>query len=206
MGLFKDLFSKPVTLRDLKAALLRVDRDRNKKQREMRKSGERQSELIKQAKEARRQGNALEVDYLWEEISGIRTEQGLLRRELRILNLEGIGLKRYVRGMERLERQRNPSGVKQLIERIRASDLDTKLGVANLREQEYLDELKQILEDVGLEVEAAEEFADDPEKARFLAEIDGIVQAEDTGDASAAEERASALRQRLVREAAEGDA
>lgn len=206
MGLFKDLFSKPVTLRDLKAALLRVDRDRNKKQREMRKSGERQSELIKQAKEARRQGNALEVDYLWEEISGIRTEQGLLRRELRILNLEGIGLKRYVRGMERLERQRNPSGVKQLIERIRASDLDTKLGVANLREQEYLDELKQILEDVGLEVEAAEEFADDPEKARFLAEIDGIVQAEDTGDASAAEERASALRQRLEREAAEGDA
>lgn len=206
MGLFKDLFSQPVTLRDLKAALLRVERDRNKKQREMRKLGERQAELIKEAKSARRQGNALEVDYLWEEVSGLRTEQGLLRRELRVLNLEGIGLKRYVRGMERLERQRNPSGVKQLIERIRRSDLDTKLGVANLREQEYLDELKQILEDVGLEVEAAEDFADDPEKARFLAEIDGIVQAEDTGDAATAEERASALRQRLEREAAEGEA
>lgn len=206
MGFFKDLFAQPVTLRDLKAALLRVERDRNKKQREMRKMGERQAELIKEAKAARRQGNALEVDYLWEEISGLRTEQGLLRREMRVLNLEGIGLKRYVRGMERLERQRNPSGVKQLIERIRRSDLDTKLGVANLREQEYLDELKQILEDVGLEVEAAEEFADDPEKARFLQEIDGIVQAEDTGDAATAEERASALRQRLEREAAEGEA
>lgn len=206
MGLFRELFSKPVTLRDLKTALLRVERDRRKKQREMHKLGDRQSTLIAEAKEARRKGNALEVDYLWEEVNGIRTEQSLLRRDLRILNLEGIGLKRYVRGMERLEKQRNPNGVKKLIERIRASDLDTKLGVANLREQEYLDELKQILEDVGLELEAADEFEDDPEKARFLAELDGIVEAEDGGDAAAAEQRAAALRQRLENEAAEGEA
>jgi hypothetical protein len=206
MGLFKDLFTNQVTLRDLKTALLKLERDRRKKQREMRKLSDRQGELIQEAKGARAKANDLEVDYLWEEISGIRTEQTMLRRDMRILNLEGIGLKRYVRGMERLEKQKNPNGVKKLIERIRTSDLDSKLGVANLREQEYLDELKLILEDVGLELDTAEEFEDDPEKAAFLSDLDGIVHAETAGDEESAQAKADALRTRLEREAAEGDA
>ena len=71
MGLFKELFTKTVTLRDLKSALLGVERNRRKKQREMRKMSERRTDLIKEATAARRKGSDLEVDYLWEELEGV---------------------------------------------------------------------------------------------------------------------------------------
>ncbi|MCI0343775.1 MAG: hypothetical protein L0216_21940 [Planctomycetales bacterium] len=201
MGLFRDLFSRPVTLRDLKVALLRVERERRKKQLELRTTSERQGTLIEEAKRARKSGSDLELDYVWEEVSQVRTEQGFLRRELRVLNLEGIGLKRYVRGMERLQREKNPGGVKKLIERIRRSDLDTKLAAQNLREREYLDELGQILEDAGLELEEIGTAPDDPAKAKFVADLDEIVKAEDAGKSEVAAERAASLRTRLEREA-----
>lgn len=206
MGLFRDLFERPVTLRDLKTALLRVERERRKKQAEMRKQSAQQASLIEQAKQARRDGGDLELDYLWEEMAQVRTDLGLIRRELKILNLEGIGLKRYVRGMERLERERNPKAVKQLIERVRHSSLDAKLGVANLREQEYLAELNEILADVGLELEEAEAVSTDPGKAKFVADLDAILHAEHAGKPDEAAERTAALRTRLEREAEKGEA
>ena len=72
-----------------------------------------------------RLGNQVEVDYLWEELKHARTENALERRQTRVLNLEAISLKRTVWGLERLESTRNRSGVKDLIDRLRESGLDT---------------------------------------------------------------------------------
>ena len=117
MGFFRNLFEKAITARDLKVSLIRVDRDRKRKQLEVRKLSAKQGDLIDTVKKSRKEGNSLEVDYAWEELNGVKLDLSYLRRESRVLNLEGIALKRYIRGLERLEKADNRTGIKQLLDR-----------------------------------------------------------------------------------------
>jgi hypothetical protein len=204
MGFFRNLFEKAVTARDLKVALIRVDRDRKRKQLEVRKLSSKQGEIIEKVKKARREGNNLEVDYMWEELNGIKLDLTFLRREARVLNLEGIALKKYIRGLERLEKSNNRDGIKGLLDRTRKSGLDAKLAGQFIDEQGYLDELTAIMEEIGLEAETLEMMEDDPAKAKFLAEIDAINEAEEAGDYDAAVEKEEELKADLEKEAEEG--
>jgi hypothetical protein len=204
MGFFRNLFEKAITARDLKVSLIRVDRDRKRKQLEVRKLSAKQGDLIDTVKKSRKEGNSLEVDYVWEELNGVKLDLAFLRRESRVLNLEGIALKRYIRGLERLEKADNRTGIKQLLDRTRKSGLDAKLAGQFVDEQGYLDELSAIMEEIGLEAEQFDMMEDDPAKARFLAEIDAINAAEEVGDFDAAVEKEEELKAELEREAEEG--
>lgn len=203
MGFFRSLFEKPVTARDLKVSLIRVDRDRKRKQLEIRKLTARHGEIIEKVKNARKTGNSLEVDYLWEELNGLKLDQTFIRREARILNLEGIALKKYIRGLERLEKNSNREGIKQLLERTRKSGLDAKLAGQFIDEQGYLDELTAIMEEIGLEADSIEMMEDDPAKSKFLEQIDAINEAEESGDYDAAVEKEETLKAEIEKETEE---
>lgn len=196
---FKLLFGNKVDSRLLKVKLREVERERRKYFMEMRKLSQRQATLIEQIKNARRDGNNMEVDYLWEELKALKYDFGFNRRSAKVSNLEGIALKKYVRGLERLEKRKDKNGVMKLIQRIQNSGLDAKLALQQIDEESYIDELNATLDGLGLEMDA-DLADDDPEKARFLSEIDTIVDAEEAGDFDSAIKVESDLKTRLETE------
>ena len=200
MGLIQKLFSsKKVSLRELKVSLLKVERERKRQETSLRKLESRIDEIFEKTKKARRQGKKVEVDFLWEELRLAKTEIALEYRQARVLNLEAITLKRTVWGLERMEAAKNREGAGHLVGRLRASGLDDKLQAQEIREDEYLRELDDILHSLALP-ESAESESDDPDKAVFLAEIDAINAAEDVGDVDVAQEREMGLKGRLASE------
>ncbi|MGE0430848.1 MAG: hypothetical protein AB7K09_05255 [Planctomycetota bacterium] len=200
MSFFRELFSRPVTSKDLQGKLQDVEKSRRRTMLELRKLGAKQTELVEQIKRERKNGNAIEVDYIWEDLRAIKSEVALLRKEGRILNLEGIALKRYIRGLERLEKSGDRESARKLMDRIKNSGLDARLAAADVDDKEYLSELQATLDDAGLQDDSWEEFADDPEKLKFLAQIDEINAAEDAGDLEHALEKESQLKTELEKE------
>jgi len=197
---FASLFGTKVDLRKLKVKLREVERERRKYFMEMRKLSTRQAALIEQIKRARREGNQIEVDYVWEELKDIKHDFAFHRRAAKVSNLEGIALKKYVRGLERLEKRKDKDGINKLLQRIRSSGLDAKLALQQIDEQSYMDELNATLDDLGLEIEGEMEDAD-PEKARFHDELDTINQAEEGGDVEQEPKAEQELRSKLESEA-----
>ncbi|MHC4597941.1 MAG: hypothetical protein ACYS47_02945 [Planctomycetota bacterium] len=182
MGFFRDLFSKSITARDLKVALIGVERERKRKQMELRKIAAKQGDMVDRVKKARKEGNNLEVDYLWEDMNQMRIDGTYLKREAKILNLEGITLKRYV------------------LERTRVSGLDAKLAGQFINDQEYLDELGAIMEEIGIEAEQMDFAEEDPQKLKFLEQIDALNAAEEAGDVDKAMEHEEVIKQELDKE------
>lgn len=194
MSLLANLLRRPVRLTELKTSLVRVERDRRRKLAEMQRLAARQRIVVERIREGRKDGNSIEVDYLWEELKALRTDLAYVRREARVANLEGIALKRYVRALERLERAGDKERASKLLERIRSSDLDRRLATLEVKDEEYIAELDAIFDEIGLEVGAFEDVSGDPEKDRFLEEIDALNAAEANGDLDAAQEREGIVR------------
>jgi hypothetical protein len=130
----------------------------------------------------------------------MRIDTSYLKREAKILNLEGITLKRYVRGMERLERTNNKEGIRSLLEKTRISGLDAKLANQFINDQEYLDELGAIMDEIGIETEQMEYAEEDPAKMRFLEQIDALNAAEEAGNVDQAVEHEEKIRAELEKE------
>ena len=205
MGLFQRLFSgDKVSVKDLRKALLVLERDRRRKQLELKKLGKRRGEVVDRVRNARKAGDSLEVDGSWEELKQLKLETTICSREARIVNLEAIGVKRYLWGLERLERANDREGARKLIQRVRASGLDDKLMAQDIGDEEYMLELQAILEDVGVEAEGAARLEEDPDKAAFLAEIDSINRTEGDGNVEEALGQQAELKARLDREAEGG--
>lgn len=207
MGIFDKLFNdddKQVTSRDLKVALRGVERERRKKQMEIRKLSNKRTDILGRLKQARRDNNREEVDFLYEDLQQMKMDQAYARRESKILNLEAIGLKRYVRGLERLEKTSNRGKIRDLMQRVQVSGLDEKLRGSAVDEEAYLDALNATLDDISMELEDTELYLEeeDPGKAALLAEIDEIIVAEEGGDAEIALQRQHALEEKLDRETA----
>lgn len=196
MSFFSLIFGDRVDLRTLKVKLREVERERRKYFMELRKLSAAQGTTIEQIKRARRDGNQIEVDYLWEEIKEMKHDFAYHKRAAKISNLEGIALKKYIRGLERLEKRKDKNSIQRLIKRIQTSGLDAKLSMQQIDEQAYMDELNATLEDIGLDVDQ-EYSEDDPEKARFLDEIDTINEAEGTGDFENALKTEAELKRKL---------
>lgn len=205
MGLFDKLFNSGeedvVTSRDLKIALMGVKRERRKKQMEIRRLNLKKNEVINRIKKARRDGDAEEVDYQYEELQQVKIDTAYARREAKILNLEGIGLQRYLRGVERLEKTSNKGRIRELMQRVQKTNLDQKLRGQVVDEEAYLDSLNMTLDDVKLELEDVGMLEDeDPEKAKFLAVIDEINEAEVNHDFDIAVEREEKLKEEMDKE------
>ncbi|MCZ6603200.1 MAG: hypothetical protein O6952_09350 [Planctomycetota bacterium] len=205
MGIWSKLFGKEVTAKELKVSLRKIERERRRRQQEIRKLEAKRGTVVERIKKARKQGNNLEVDYLWEDLTQLKMEGILAMKSARRSNLEAIGLKRYVRGLERLEKNKDKEGIRKLFTRVAESGLDTKLGVEEINEEEYLDELQMILEDAGLNDQELDREEEDPEKAKFLSQIDAINDAEEAGDFEAATQKEEKLKSAVEPMAEEED-
>lgn len=199
---FQMLFGSGLDLRKLKVKLREVERERRKYFLDLRKLSASQTDIIEKIKGARREGNQFEVDYLWEELKSMKHDFAFNKRAAKVSNLEGIALKKYIRGLERLEKRKDKDGVNKLLQRIRTSGLDAKLALQSIDEEAYLDELNATLDDLGLEVDA-EMADDDPEKEKFLSEIDTINEAEGSGNFEEALKTEAQLKQKLESEDAD---
>ncbi len=201
LGIFSRLFGqqeKPPTTRDLRVAQMGVQRERKRKQLEMRKLAVKRSQTLESIKKSRKNNNTMEVDFLWEELKHLKIEAAYLMKEARILNLESIGLQRYIRGMARLEKTGQSARVQSLIEKVRRLGLDEKLRGAEVDEAAYLDSLKESLDEIDLELETLDhELESDPEKAKLLAQIDLINAAEEKGDFETAKAQEDKLQEQL---------
>jgi hypothetical protein len=198
MGFFAELLGRSrIDSRELRATLLRIERERRRIQLELRKLEARQQRVLEKLKDARRARNTVEVDYLYEDLKTTHSERDLALREAKILNLEGITVKRYLHGLQRLERRNDERSVTSLLARLRSSGLAARLEAEQLRETEYLDELRAVFDAAGVELEPNELAEEDPEKAALLAALDAINDAEDQGDLTQASAREEELRARL---------
>lgn len=205
MGIFDQLFNRgdeDITSRDLKIALRGVERERRKKQMEIRRLSNKRNETIGRLKQARKESNREEVDFLYEDIQQLKLDQKLARKESKVLNLEAIGLKRYTRGLERLEKTSSRGRIRHLMQQVQMSGLDEKLRGSSVDEEAYIDALNATLEDINMELEDTDLMYDeaDPDKESLLAEIDEIIAAEEGGDVAFAQEREGKLQDRLDRE------
>lgn len=201
-GLFDRIFNKgekAVTSHDLKVALRGVHRERKKKQMEMRRLSSKSDDLIGRMKGARKENNREEVDFLYEELQQLKLDQQLSKREAKVLNLEAIGLKRYTRALERLEKAQAKTRIQDLIDRVRVAGLDEALSRQQLEEGEYLDRLNVTLEDMKdvLQDEGGELDVEDPDKGKFLKDLDEIIAAEEEGHEDVAIEKHEKLKAKL---------
>jgi hypothetical protein len=194
MSIIPKIFRRPVKATDLRLALHEVDRRRRHEIAGLRRLGARQRITIERIRVARRAGEEIEVDYRWQELRSLRLDVAHARRALRTSNLERIGLARYLRGLERLENRGESDRARELVDRIRSSDLDSKLAAREVREDEYLAELDTIFDEVGVEVDALEPEALDPDKDLFLQEIDALNEAEEGGQVETALEHEGTIR------------
>ncbi len=200
MGFFRELFSRPVTAKDLRNKLQEVEKSRREANLELGSLSRKQADLVERIKQQRKLGYSIEVDYLWEDLRAIKAESAMLRKEARILNLEGITLKRYTRGLERLEKKGDRESARKLMDRIKNSGLDARLASADVDDKAYLAELQSTLDDAGLADDIEDDFQDDPEKLKFLEQIDAINAAEDAGDLEEVLEKESKLKTELEKE------
>jgi hypothetical protein len=208
MGIFDKIFGSEeenvVTSRDLKIALMGVKRERRKKQMEMKRLGMKKNEIFGRIKKARREGNMEEVDFLYEELQQIKIDTAYSKREAKVLNLEGIGLQRYLRGVERLEKTSSKGRIRELMQRVRSAGLDEKLRGQTVDEEAYLDDLNLTLEDINVELEDVSMSEEgDPEKDKFLEQIDSIIALEEGGNEDIAIEREEQLKEKLEQESPE---
>ena len=185
-GFFEQVFNrgeKPATSQDLKIALRGCERNRKRKQQEMRRGLLKSDGLIQNLKKARKNNNQDEVNYLWEELQQNKLDISLSKREAKVLRLETMALKRYSRALERLEKAGNKARVEDLINRIKAAGLDDALSRQQIEESDYLDRLNQSLDEMkdALEMDDLSEEIPSAEKADFLTGLDEIIAAEELG-------------------------
>ena len=204
MGIFDKLFGqndREITSRDLRVALLGVKRDRKKNQLELRKLGMRQGDLLQKLKRARKEGNAPDVDLYYDELQGLKYEQSLARRDAKVRNLETIALTRYIRGVERLEKTSNTGRIRSLMEKVQASGLDEMLRGGEVDEAAYLDMLNAHMDEIGIEMQEMDLGIDeDPDKEKFLSDLDAIISAEEEGNIDAALAREEQLKKEMEKD------
>lgn len=188
---------KHLDIDEIRTAYEEVEKDRRKNRREVRRWERKRKQTVDRLKKQRAEGNSMEVDYLWEEFKEHRRHGAELRREGRVYNVESIALRRTVKALERLERRKQVGTSRELLERIRASGLAERVAIDRESEMAYLEEMNAILDEFD---GVPEEERADPEKAMFLAELDGIRLAEESGDEEHAAEKQEELLERFGEE------
>ena len=200
LALLEQLFKgRRVHLKDLRAALQSVERDRRRVRTEMRRWERQRQQIMVRLRKSRDNRNQVEVDYLWDELKSHRTVGNDLRQEARVHNLEGIALKRSVRALEQLERSKDREGADRLLDRIQRSGVLERIAVHRDSQAACLQEMSTILEEFGGAADVHD--AADPEKALFLAELDAIAASEQKGSPAGSADRELELLERFQAQA-----
>ncbi|MDP7035380.1 MAG: hypothetical protein QF752_12875 [Planctomycetota bacterium] len=162
---------------DLKVALKRAEQERRRKNVEISRLDTRRQRQVERLKEARRNKNELEVDFLWGNLKATRSETVNLSREAKILNMETIALRRYVQAMERMRNHSQRPKLQDLLGKIRTSGLEEKIAALEIKESDLFREL-EVMFDGFNDGDDLGDKEDDPEKEAFLSELDHMIETE----------------------------
>ena len=194
MGFIQELFGKSsLDKEELQQQLNRIEQQRRQQVRILRKISCKYGRMLDKIKRARQRGNDLEVDYRWLDLQQLQLEGAQHHKTLRILNLEGITIKKYLYTLDCLQPNDADVVTRQLVFKIKNSGLDAHLEAKEIDEQDYLDELGAIFNASGIEPRRQRQSDYDPAKSEFLAELDQIIAMETHGDAAAAQSRQEVL-------------
>ena len=180
-----------VSVEEVEEATKAAQEKRRRLFRQMRILTRRRRRLLERAKRARKQGDKMEIDFVWEELKGLRTEAALLRKDARVAMLEELTLERVERTMKRLQKAGEEGRIKDVIQRLIESGIIAKIGQEQVSEDAYAEQLNAVLSYATEAV--AEDTEEDEEKAKFLEELDAIIDAEEKGDKEGAKKRARRL-------------
>lgn len=195
--LLKIIRGPKVSLEEVEKATKEAQGRRRRLFRRLRVLSKRRSRLLERAKKARKSGDKMEIDFVWEELKGLRTEAALLRREARIASLEELTLKRVLLSMKRMQKTGDEGHIKDVIKRLIDSGLIAKIETENVSEDDYAQELEALLSYTSEMV--VEEPEEDEEKAKFIEELDAIIEAEERGDRQEAKKRVRRLEEAVER-------
>ncbi len=197
---FGDLFgSREPSLTDVKVKLRTAERDRLKQYEEVRKLDAKQSQLLTDIRKAMRDGNRLQIDYLYDELKFVKHDISLGTKTARIANRQTMVLKRVMRAMESRTRTGDKDSVRKMIERLVNSDIASMIAKSDVSDEEYTAKLDEILGMTELESGGTSE-ADDPEKEKLLSALSAINEAEDAGNFEAATEKEREVKRLLEAE------
>lgn len=194
---FTSLFNRGLDLTKMKVTLRIAERDRQKNFAEIRKQDARQNQLISDMKSARKLGNNLQVDYLYEELKQVKHEMALTHRVARIANRQTILLKRAIYAFERRAKSKDKNSIQGMIERLSQAGLDRMIASTSVSDEEYVAQLDELLGTTEFDETAFETDSMDEGKSRLLAELDAINAAEDQGNFEVAVEREKEIKRML---------
>lgn len=192
-----------VTSRDIKIALKGAEREIKRNKMGIKKINQKDQQLLQKLKKARREGRTDDVNEFYQDLQDNKIEKMTFKKEGKILRLETMALKNTLRGVERLEKTSNRGRIRDLMSRIKDSNINEKLQAGTIDEESYLDSLGMIMDDITDELQDFEGSLvgqNNPEKARFLADLDEIIAAEEEGSEEIALEKEEKLRSNLESE------
>ena len=180
-----------VDIKEVEEASRQAQERRRRLFRQLRVLANRRRRLLEKAKKARKSGDEMTLDFVWEELKGLRTEAALLRKDARVAMLEELTLERVERTMKRLKKAGDEGRIKDVIHRLIESGIIAQIGQEQVSEDAYAEQLDAVL---SYATEATvEDTEEDEEKAKFLEELDAIIDAEERGDKHEAKKRARRL-------------
>jgi len=194
---FSGIFNRGLDLQNMKVTLRLAERERQKTFAEMRKHDARQTQLINDMKSARKNGNNLQVDYLYEELKQTKHEMALAHRTGRIANRQTILLKRAIYAFERKAKAKDKNSIQGMIERLSNAGLDKMIASTSVSDEEYVARLDELLGTT--EFDDSMMLADDMDdnKSKLLSELDAINAAEEQGNFEIAVEREKEIKRML---------
>lgn len=194
---FTGLFNRGLDLPNMKVTLRLAERERQKTFAEMRKHDARQTQLINEMKAARKLGNNLQVDYLYEELKQVKHEMALAYRTGRIANRQTILLKRAIYAFERKAKAKDKNSIQGMIERLSTAGLDRMIASTSVSDEEYVAKLDELLGTTEFDDSMMMDNEMDEGKSKLLAELDAINAAEDQGNFEIAVEREREIKRML---------
>lgn len=207
MGIFEKLFNPEeknvVTSREIKIALARAESTLRREKFSGKKLKTKQKEILGRLKDTRQNNDSDEFDYLYEQLKQNKIDQALNQKDLKRLHLEIRGLTQYQRSFERLERANKTGTIRNIMKRVQASNLDSKLNADTVDEEAYMDMLQATMDEVAHEMEALSSTdydSHDPEKDKLIAELDELIAAEEDGNSFEALKREENLKKILDQE------
>ncbi|MEK7486708.1 MAG: hypothetical protein AABZ60_20485 [Planctomycetota bacterium] len=157
--------------REKRRSLLKIDKSYAKQQR-----------MIERIKIARQQNRSSEIDLWFQELQVLREDQQALIRDIKILGLESLTLKRYLKCLQHLDQSKQKKMIPKILKRLQQKNLSAKLLAKQVDSSGYFEELEQTFQEIGLEPEDYDASSIETEKKAFLREIDTLIQAEKSAE------------------------
>jgi regulator of replication initiation timing len=175
---FQSLLSYGVDATQLEPLSKELEREKRRILLHLDKAQAKQQRFIERIKLARQQNRDSEIDLLYQELQVLKEERQSLVNKLRVLGLESLTLKRFLKSLAHLDQQKQKKWIPKILKKLQNKTFSEKLLNHQVDTSSYFEELDLAFNESDLDPTALNASQMDREKAVFLREIDTLLQAE----------------------------